>query len=334
MDADKQSTSITVLQFIGKKINCETVELTSDAKHLSDCGVFAPLWDSKARLMPRSPKICPLSRSHHKKQDFRFFPFLIGKALNRRTGELQKFTLIELLVVIAIIAILASLLLPSLSKAKELANRISCVNSEKQFGIATSYYVSDNNDWFPFFTLPTNPTAVRLGYWCDKYIAANYLQKGRTDGGWSGLNMDTSLHCPSRKPDLSDKMSDYVIVGTPFWNGGGFGGTDASERGCKSTQIPKPTMLIAFGEGWGQSKRDLPGQLTQNVVLFDQRGMPSTGSFSPPCLTLTPWQHQYGSNYVFVDGHVEYIKAIQINFSFFNISQSGSNVLPDFSLMK
>src|SRR6266516_139714 len=62
----------------------------------------------------------------------------------------QGFTLIELLVVIAIIAILAGLLLPTLSKAKEGGRSVTCKNNMHQITIGMLMYVDDNNDFFPW----------------------------------------------------------------------------------------------------------------------------------------------------------------------------------------
>jgi prepilin-type N-terminal cleavage/methylation domain-containing protein len=59
------------------------------------------------------------------------------------------FTLIELLVVVAVIAILASLLLPALGRAKDRTNSISCLNQLKQLGMIMEFYADENNDYYP-----------------------------------------------------------------------------------------------------------------------------------------------------------------------------------------
>ena len=98
----------------------------------------------------------------------------------------RKFTLIELLVVIAIIAILASMLLPALGKAKDKAKGVSCVNIQKQLNLAFILYKDSNNGYYP--------------PWCWNTSAANWLNLNcfRLMCNEGFINdRKTTLMCPS-----------------------------------------------------------------------------------------------------------------------------------------
>lgn len=203
-------------------------------------------------------------------------------ARNQRSA----FTLVELLVVITIIVILASLLLPAVSKAKGAARRTSCVGNVRQINMATRMFADDNDDFIPY----TNS----LSFSYKERIKAYLGQQGN-----SSLD-DKVFACPSDDFDLSGQLADWflqepgsrsfhrqpwTLFSSYAFNSearGKNGDYGMAQRVFSSVLEPSRTVLVGEISGYaGLSTHDRRSQMR----FADARNVMS-----------------------FVDGHVSYIK--------------------------
>ena len=213
------------------------------------------------------------------------------------------FTLIELLVVIAIIAILASMLLPALSQAREKARTISCTGNQKQIMLNVLMYADENNEIWP---LAYDGPRGRSHPYCEWWYAVG----GGRNGSYTEI--EEYFICPtygSARTKGSSRPGSYgwniygtgTLSGSQHWGMGYLMGssTDYYRTGFMgprtSPTIEKPSETIVLGD----SREAAYGGNGVYIIGY------SSSAYMPTC-------HRKGGNFSFADGHVQWYSAAVI----------------------